>query len=374
MEEKVNIGKITLDGYCNYGNLLQNYALQQVLLQYAVKVETLWHTQDNFLPQNYWKWTWKQHIKYLINWKSFRTNFFNGRIGLEMVRQGKLRDWADRYIYFRKDIKNLKNLIDEYDYFVTGSDQVWNPYFNDKAYLQDNFLMFAPPEKRISYAASISAPDIPTNEFDIYKEGLAEMYSLSLREQAGADLVKKISGRDAEVHVDPTLLLSPQEWDEVSRVPAWYNGEKYILTYFLGKRPDFAIQKIAEETGLTVVNLLDDKVYEYYVTGVDEFLWAVKHASLMYTDSFHGTVFSILYRTPFIVCNRLGNTITEKMGSRIDTLLNLFGLGNRRGTKENGYVISTPIETSEWSTVDKVLARERKRSANYLEKALGLVN
>lgn len=363
----MNIGKITLDGYSNYGNLLQNYALQQVLLQYAVKVETIWHTEDNFLPQNYWKWTWKQPIKYLINWNNFRTNFLNGQIGVEMVRQGKLRDWADRHIFFRKNVNNLRDIIEEYDYFITGSDQVWNPY---NTYLKENFLMFAPKEKRISYAASISAPDIPTNKIDIYKEGLAGMYSLSLREQAGAELVKKISGRDAEVHVDPTLLLSPQEWDEVSRAPAWYNGKKYILTYFLGKRPDFAIQKIAEETRLSIVNLLDDKVYAHYVTGVDEFLWAVKHASLMYTDSFHGTVFSILYRTPFIVCDRVENIVMEKMGSRIDTLLNLFGLENRRGTKENGYIISSPIDAPDWSKVDAVLKYERKRSAEYLKKVL----
>lgn len=367
----MRIGKITLDGYSNYGNLLQNYALQQVLLRYATKVDTLWHTEDSFLPQTYWKWTWKQPIKYLINWKNFRTNFFSGLIGYEMVRQGKLKDWADRHIHFRKDIKELENVIDEYDYFITGSDQVWNPYFNNNAYLQENLLMFAPSQKRISYAASISAPAIPDSEIEFYKEGFSGMCSLSLREQAGAELVKEISGRDAEVHVDPTLLLTPQEWDEVSCVPAWYNGEKYILTYFLGNRPDSIIQSIAKETGLAVVNLLDEKVYEHYVTGVDEFLWAVKHASLIYTDSFHGTVFSILYRTPFVVCDRLGNIITEKMGSRIDNLLNLFGLGSRRGTKENGYIIPPPMDSPNWSNVDKVLEKERKRSAEYFERVLG---
>lgn len=367
----MRIGKITLDGYFNYGNLLQNYALQQVLLRYATKVDTLWHTEDNFLPQTYWQWTWKQPVKYLINWKNFRTDFFSGLIGYEMVRQGKLKDWADRYIYFRKDVKELSKVIDEYDYFVTGSDQVWNPYFNNNAYLQENLLMFAPSQKRISYAASISAPTIPDNQIAIYKEGFAGMRGLSLREQAGANLVKAISGRDAEVHVDPTLLLTPQEWDEVSCVPAWYSGEKYILTYFLGNRPDSIIQSIAKETGLAVVNLLDEKVYEHYVTGVDEFLWAVKHASLIYTDSFHGTVFSILYRTPFVVCDRLGNIITEKMGSRIDNLLNLFGLGSRRGTNENGYIIPSPMDSPNWSNVDKVLEKERKRSAEYFERVLG---
>ncbi len=364
----MKIGKITLEGYFNYGNLLQNYALQQVLLKYATKVETIWHTEDNFFPQSYWKWTWKQPIKYLINWKNFRTDFFSGSIGLEMVRQGKIRDWADRYIHFRKDVKELRNIVEEYDYFITGSDQVWNPYFNDDKYLKENFLMFAPLEKRISYAASISAPSIPENEISIYKEGLSGMHSLSLREQAGADLVKEISNRDAEVHVDPTLLLTPEEWDEVNRVPAWYHGGKYILTYFLGKRPNATIQKVAEEAGLPLVNLLDENIYEHYVTGVDEFLWAIKNASLMYTDSFHGTVFSILYKTPFVVCNRLGSNVTEKMGSRIDTLLKLFELEDRRGTKENSYTIPMPLDSPHWSNVDRVLEKERKRSTDYFNR------
>ena len=74
---------------------------------------------------------WKEAVKYLLNWKNFRAAFFAENAGQEMVRQGKLRDWADRYIHFRKDVKDLRRIDDEYDYFVTGSDQVWNPYFND---------------------------------------------------------------------------------------------------------------------------------------------------------------------------------------------------------------------------------------------------
>lgn len=363
----MRIGKITLDGYFNYGNLLQNYALQQVLLRYADEVETIWHTADNFLPKIYWKWGWKQPIKYFINWKGFRNDFLSGHIGYEMVRQGKLKEWADRYIHFRKDVKALQTIENEYDYFVAGSDQVWNPYFGNKTYLNENFLMFAPSEKRISYAASISAPSIPADKISFYKEGVEGMHTLSLREQAGVDLVKRISGRDAEVHVDPTLLLTPEKWAEVSRIPAWYRGEEYILTYFLGNRPDEVIQKVAKKTGLPVVNLLNDAVYEHYVTGVDEFLWAVKNARLMYTDSFHGAVFSILYRTPFVVCNRQGDNVTEKMGSRIDTLLALFSLEDRRGTKENDYVISS-VNDPDWSNVDSVLERERKRSADYFKR------
>jgi hypothetical protein len=362
----MKIGKITLDGYSNYGNLLQNYALQQVLLRYVDVVDTIWHSPDNFIPKVYWKWGWKEPIKYAINWKKFRTIFQSGKNGYEMVRQGKLRDWADRYIHIRYGVRDLESISDEYDYFVTGSDQVWNPYFsNIDSELENNFLEFASPEKRLSYAASISAPEIPANRRALFRNGINGMAQLSLREEAGAELIYELTGRKAEVHVDPTMLLTSKEWDMVSRMPAWYKGEDYILTYFLGNRPDHVIYEVAKKSGCKVVNLLDDSCYGHYVTGVDEFIWAIKHAKLIYTDSFHGTVFSILYHTPFVVCNRVQDSVTEKMGSRLDTLLQNFKMTSRRAGAENSYCIKNPFDEPNWGIAENVLKKERERSDRY---------
>ena len=359
----MRVGKLTMDGYFNYGNVLQNYVLQQVLLNYADNVTTIWNMPDNFLPRSYWHWSWKEPIKWLINWKGFRDNFKTGRFGIEMARQARMRDFADRYINYRYNV-DLASLDAEYDYFVVGSDQVWNPNWDFKNY----FLPFASPEKRISYAASISSPDVPAAVKADYIKGLNEMKTLSLREQAGADLVEKLTGRKAMVHVDPTLLLTADEWRKVSRQPTWYHGEDYILTYFLGKRQE-AVDTVLKETGLKVVNLLDENVYEHYVTGVDEFIWAIEHAKLIYTDSFHGTVFSIIFRRPFVVCDRVGNSIETKMTSRIDSLLQLFSLEARRGTIENNYSIEEPL-TMNYPDLEPVFTRERKRSFDYLASVL----
>ena len=147
-----------------------------------------------------------------------------------------------------------------------------------------------------------------------------------------------------------------------------------MLTYFLGRRPA-QIDAIAEELGLTVVNLLDENVYEHYVTGVDEFLWAIDHASLVYTDSFHGSVFSILFQTPFVVCDRYGTgkgDVSEKMGSRLDTLLGYFGFENRRTNQFKDYRIENPLQPPAWEHCEPVLAKERARSAEYLRRVLGL--
>ena len=361
----MRIGKLTLDGYFNYGNVLQNYALEQVLKKYG-DVDCLWHMPDNFLPRVWYQWSWKEPVKFILNWRGFRSELFSDMHGMEMVRQGKIKDWCDRYINLRQAEGKLSQLIDEYDFFVVGSDQVWNPFFS---HVENCFLFFAPEEKRIAYAASISCPDLPDEKIDLYRKGFAGMAHISMREQQGADMVKELNGRDVPVIVDPTLLLAADDWRKVSRQPAWYHGGDYILTYFLGERPA-VVARLARETGLKVVNLLDKEVYEHYVTGPDEFLWAIEHAKLMYTDSFHGTVFSIIFRTPFVVCNRIGSAVEEKMGSRIDTLLGYFGLEARRGTKANGYALENPLAAPDWSKVDEVLAREKARSDAYLRQAL----
>ena len=365
----LRIGKLTLDGYSNYGNVLQSYALQEVLRNYG-DVDCLQHEPQWFMPFAWWqRWGWKENIKFITNRHGFRKKIFSNIHGMEMVRQGKIKDWCDRFINLRPAEGKLLELETEYDYFVVGSDQVWNPANEG---LEELFLTFAPQEKRIAYAASISNPLIPKDRKALYRAGLAGMEHISIREWQGADLVREISGREVPVLVDPTLLLTPEDWRSVSRQPAWYHGEDYILTYFLGKRPD-VIVRMEQETGLKVVNLLDENVYEHYVTGPDEFLWAIEHAKLVYTDSFHGSVFAILFRTPFVVCNRIGNAVESKMGSRIDTLLGYFGLEARRGTKANAYAIENPLEAPDWSKADEVLARERKRSDEFLRKALDIV-
>lgn len=362
----IRIGKLTLDGYSNYGNLLQNYALQQVLLNYADTVDTIWHDKyQPCIPGSY-HLSLKEMIKFVLNWNNFRSFYYKQNLSCEIERQKKNKKWSDKYINIRMDVNDLHKIANEYDYFVVGSDQVWNPYFAD---LYSNFLSFASFDKRIAYAASIASPDIPEKKIDIYRHGLNGMKWISMREQEGANTVKQFTKRDVPVVVDPTMLLTPAEWRSVSQKPDWYHGDDYILTYFLGKRPDAIIQQVAGKNGLSVVNLLDEDNYKYYVTGVDEFIWAIEHAKLVYTDSFHGTVFSILFQRPFVVCNRIGDGVVDKMSSRIDTLLSYFKLEKRRGTQKNSYLIDDPMHIS-YGDTQSVFQREWKKADTYLRRAL----
>ena len=372
--EHLKIANLTLDGYSNYGNVLQRYAVCNLLMGLGAEVESLWCSQQaGFLPylQSHYpwmkdSWDWKTLVKLGINWKGATSKLLSGREAWEAARSAGIKSFVDRYIPMRYDVDFAK-VADEYDYFVTGSDQVWNPYFAD---LEKLFLKFAPREKRIAYAASISCPEIPSKDLQGFIDGINGMKAISVREQAGAELIEQLTGRKAEVVADPTMLVAAEKWREIARKPSWLKGDEEILTtYFLGKRPDEVINRLAMEHGLKVVNILDEHVFEHYAVAPEEWLWLIDHAKLMYTDSFHGTVFSILFRRPFVVTERIGDGCVNKMTSRIDTLLGKFGLEARRGTKENGYMIADPLHI-QYGDVDAVLAEDRRKAIIYLDGAL----
>ena len=374
--EHLKIANLTLDGYFNYGNVLQRYAVCTLLMGMGGEVTSLWvNCQVGFLPylnSHYtWMkehWDWKTWVKLGINWKGTTHKMFSGQNAWEAARNTLIKSFVDRYIPMRYDVDFAK-VAEEYDYFVTGSDQVWNPHFAD---LEKLFIKFVPPEKRIAYAASISCPEIPPEDLQSFIDGINGMKAISVREQAGAELIEQLTGRKVEVVADPTMLVAAEKWREIARKPSWLKGDEQILTtYFLGKRPDEVISRLAAEYGLKVVNILDERIFEHYAVAPEEWLWLIDHASLMYTDSFHGTVFSILFRRPFVVAERMGDGCVNKMTSRIDTLLGKFGLEDRRGNKENGYMIGNPMEI-QYRDVDAVLAKEREKAEAYLRRALDL--
>ena len=374
--EHLKIANLTLDGYFNYGNVLQRYAVCNLLMGLGAEVESLWFSpQAGFLPylQSHYpwmkdSWDWKTWVKLGINWKGATHKMFSGENAWEAARNAGIKSFVDRYIPMRYNVDFAK-VADEYDYFVVGSDQVWNPNF---AGFEKFFMKFASMEKRIAYAASISSPDVPLDAMEVFIDGINGMKAISVREQAGAELIEQLTGRKVEVVADPTMLVASEKWREIARKPSWLKGdEKILTTYFLGKRPDEVINRLAMEHGLKVVNILDEHVFEHYAVAPEEWLWLIDNARLMYTDSFHGTVFSILFRRPFVVTERIGDGCVNKMTSRIDTLLGKFGLEARRGTKENGYMIENPMHIR-YGDVEMVLAADKTRAVSYLCKALDL--
>ena len=357
---------ITLYNNSNYGNKLQNLALQNVLNKY-IESETYYNIykdeETSKIRKSYvMKYKLKEKLRVILS-------VLKNRIALEKKDIKELKKIRmNNFIEFsNKNIKTTKNK-DNYDYYIIGSDQVWNPGLA-RSYIVNLGLFVASNSKVLSYAASFGIDKIPEDCKTIYRKGLNNMSDISVREEAGAKIVKDLIGKGALVVVDPTMLLTAEEWRRMENKPKNIEGKKYILTYFLGKiseeRKNF-LEKIAIENNLEIINMAQITEPEIYIAGPSEFLSYIDNASIVFTDSFHASVFSILFKKPFYVLNREDHS--GDMSSRLDTLLSKFKLEDR---KLNTYEDRVSFDT-DYSHTDKILEEERKKSDEFLRKALDI--
>ncbi len=353
------IGIITLCSNDNYGNKLQNYALKKVLENKDCEVKTIW--VENSFKSN----PIKAFFKYIKN--KYKDYIKNYRRSKYFIKFNKLYLNLDRKkVIFNNDLKKLDR---KYNYFVVGSDQVWNPklFNNFKTY----FMLDIQKEKCFSYAASLSINEIPKQLKDNYREGFNHLKCISIREDRGKELAEQIvQNSEIEVLIDPTMLLNSSDWDKIVKRPNCLKNNKYILNYFLGKlskERKAEIERIAKENECEIINILDSNS-PFYKTGPSEFLYLEKNAFLICTDSFHSSVFAILYDRPFVVFDREGNG--TNMGSRIDTLIDKFKLKNR---KFEGRIVYENIH-HDYSEAYKILETERKKSNIFLDNALSKGN
>lgn len=359
------IGIVTIFDENNYGNRLQNYALQETLKKEEFEVITF----KNIIKCNNCPNTFMERIENSLF-------FVLKRIQEEI----KFKKRYSRYIFFKKFDKenintykhyitgnNAKKIDKKFDYFIAGSDQIWNHGFRELTYIDT--LQFTKSSKKISYAASLAVNDIKEKKYiDRIKNSISDFKAISVREDAGKKVIEQITGRtDVEVLVDPTMLLNEEEWNKVAKKPEYLKEDKkYILNYFLGEIPkewENEIKKLAKEEEYEIINILE-KNSKFYNTGPSEYLYLVKNASVICTDSFHSCVFSILYNKPFIVFERIVKKIN--MNSRIETLLKKFNLEDR---KFDGKIKKENLEF-DYENVKKILEVERKKSFKFLKKAL----
>ena len=350
----MRIAIMTLNVYDNYGNMLQKYALYRTLKKFAEFVEVLWSPETKpFYP-------YKLELEYQKEGNLRNTAFWS-------VREYKLKEFNDINIRTRFDIPYLEDLADEYDFFVVGSDQVWNPEFD----VPNRFLDFAPPEKRIAYAASITVPELPKELRQIYRQKILEMAHVSVREKEGCDLIENLTGKRPLHVLDPVFLLTVEEWRALEKRPFWFKEEfykhGYLLTYWLNGKPPKEIKTFAEKLGLPVINMLDIKNFNHYTMGIEEFLYLLDHATFLCLKSFHGTAFATIFRKPFMIY-KTGKLLTTRF-SRIGSLLDLFGLSDRVADSNLEIKLDDPLKI-DFSRLEEVLPLERKKAFKFLADAL----
>jgi len=375
------IGVITLNGYFNYGNRLQNYAVEQVLESLGFEVKTIINDTSSLRSGNNSFWDLLSKIKEVENKNILKKlkrmlNYFINKKKIDSYRNKKtklFKDFSADYLNetdYSISIYDIPaDLTNRFDFFVTGSDQVWNPYYVRK-HSSINFLTFVPKEKRIALAPSFGVSEIPSEDEENFRKWISEMNELSVREYEGAKIIKNLTGREAEVLVDPTMVVKRKKWLSLSNEDPQKPDNNYLMTYILGELPKQKkrqIKNFAGKNDLEIVDLAVKKGWSDYIAGPSEFINYISSASVIFTDSFHGTIFSILFKKPFVTFRRRGN---HSMISRINTLFSKFDMKDRLENRINLKI--NEVMDIDFSNTDEILEKERKKTYEYLEKALDL--
>lgn len=231
------------------------------------------------------------------------------------------------------------------------------------------FASFAKPEQKLCFSPSFGVDKIPDEWKTVYKHELSTFPTISVREESGKEIVQELIGKEATVLIDPTMMLDREDWLKIARKPkAIKEGEKYILTYFLGSVPQKAqedIQSARNSVTEKVYGLMDLTHPELFSCDPAEFVYLFYNASLVLTDSFHACVFSFLLGKPFLVYEREG--ARNDMFTRIETLLSKFDLERKRA----GNGLPNNLLEADYSVGYERLEKERQRVIVFLRSSLG---
>ena len=353
---------VSIYGYVNYGNRLQNYALTKTLSQLGMDV----YNVDNRgcvsikrrLVERTPVWILKFFIRIL--------NIFSKNTHV-LIASNKLARYINFKLFNERYLKALsinKAKKMQFDYVVAGSDQVWNMDFGSNN-MDYNLLKFAKNTKKISYAASLGMKKLSDGQQEVFIEAFKDYSAISVRESDAKDLLQPLTDIKIEVVLDPTLLLDKSDWDHIATRPDWLNFNNYIIVYFLGERTEEfnnVINNLAKNNNAQIIDIFDEKNTVFHI-GPSEFIWLIKNAKYVVTDSYHATVFSIIYEKPIFVLEGYGKR--EGMSGRFDTLKKICG----EETLKNIFSLDSSIDI-DYSTIKKNLNIEKMKSMEFLKTVL----
>lgn len=371
----------------NYGSMLQIFATQKAIKKMGWNYELI----------RYDKRTMTFLIKNIT--RLFNPYFMNGKLE-ELKKKRKLKhneavqkdnkirlDYIEKYretylgpyseVY--RGYSALTEGAKKYDAVMVGSDQLWTPAGIKSKYYN---LLFVPDDiKKISFATSFGVVKIPKSQAEMTKLYLNRIQFISVRETSGAEIVRELTGREAVVAVDPTLLFSGKEWLEFFEYKRIVD-EPYIFAYFLGDSREHrdAVEKFANHCGLKIVTCPHmDQFVEYdlkfgdnqlFNVGPVDFLNLIRGAEYIFTDSFHGSIFSILNHKKFITFNRYNDELLKSKNSRIDSLFQLLHLEDRHCVATDMKIINVMEEKIDYTSVENRLTALRKVTFEFLKEAL----
>lgn len=364
------IGLLTFSYSSNPGSVLQAYALQQILSEkMSCDVHIINYQKQqagkpiigktvfmpplrNWTPKNILKWIIRiiEHPIRMKPYKKFFNKFYNGYPTKRCLR------------------KELPSLEEKYDKFIVGSDQVWN--FDSWNVDETYFLDFVKDSsKKISYAASLGNTDIPQAKSDIAQKLISEFSKISVRESTSVETITKLTGKEATLVLDPSLLMSKERYMDLAKFPKQKN---YVLLYLREESPELeaAARKFAHSRSLGFVKIL--KHWKCSTNGKalkglspQQWLGYINNADYVITNSFHGICFSIIFEKQFYV--DVLKKVSTSTNPRMTCVLELFGLQARHFDYTCSSCDSEPID---YTKVNKIKDDMIEKSLNYLENSL----
>ena len=367
MRDNNDIGIITFHCADNYGAMLQAFALKSFLCRNGRKAEIILYEPPFLTGRHWWipyipdssflkclrnaRWGWECHLQ-------MRKDFFRLRYNMKKFRKIYLNPNSQRKSFFACQLRKLS-----YQYYIVGSDQIWNPEITfglQRVYFGDfkNKLK----KKVISYGASLGGDSLDEKYNEKISKLLCNLDAISVREETAIPYIKKFYMRSVIAVLDPVFLLKKEEWENIEKLP---KREEYILVYvteFNEKLVDYA-KKLSDIKGIQVIELrtcigkTSDEFMIEYTAGPSEFLGYIHKAAYVVTNSFHGVAFSIIYQKKFIAFPH------SSRNTRICNLLRKYGLENLQQNNPDQKMIDSLID---WDDIKKRTEEHVKISAEYL--------
>lgn len=363
---------ITIIDNQNFGTYLQAFALCQKVEDMGLQTELIDYNRKSL---SLWALT-KHRVLSTINMLKWPKRFY--RVFRSWLLQKKDKKFVRHYLTSTcyKSYKQLMQNPPEADVYITGSDQVWNSWYNqgvDRSF----YLDFAPEGAlRIAYAASIGMPEIPANEAKETAMLLSKYKAISVREKSAVDILASINVDTKNIHpvLDPTLLLNKEQWKKHISLGRLVQ-ERYLLIYSVEKHVQNKIvselaRKVAKDRGLKIIGIsysgLNSKFdycdKQYFRATPDVFLSLMYHSDYVIVSSFHGTAFAINFNKEFLT------VAPQKFNSRVANILSICNLEDRLvNTDSYDYKLATPID---YSRINKILESERIKSSQFLHDSI----
>lgn len=356
------VGIITFHRAANYGAVLQSYALQQTLGSIGVESEIIDYRCEHI----------EQHYSPKPSVSIKHTKHFVLEL-MEAPQKSKIRKKFDgflnNYLHLSQKMTrgDLSKLVNKYDTVICGSDQVWNPISTNSDY--SYFLDFVSSDKKkLSYAASIGIDEWEKSSSNVIKEYLKSFDAISIREPSSLKMVESVYDGDVVVNVDPTVLLEASKWEELAEESnRKENG--FVFVYMM--QPSDNLYKVAEdlarEKGLDIISIsMSGRKCpigrNLKGASVNDYLWFIKNASYIVTNSFHGLIFSMIFEKRFYWDYQLGKSMSN---ARFDMLSKQYGIGCRcfdDNKKLNDY------KELDFREIKEIMKSQKTESIQYLEK------